>query len=154
MMLLGVMTVIGSTATPVRAEPDPVQVFFSREPESFDDFSAVFPVTREASPGALMEDAIAALIAGPTAAERAAGYFSEFRAIIVGTSSTCKGQDFLLMVTLGIATVQLCRQTASAGIGQDARAQSEINATLMQFPGVSRVIVLSSAGHCLFDLSG
>ena len=33
-------------------------------------------------------------------------------------------------------------------------AQNEINATLMQFPGITRVVVLTSAGHCLFDASG
>jgi hypothetical protein len=97
---------------------------------------------------------VAALLAGPTPAEQASGFFSDFSGLLVPGASTCKGQDFTLMVTLGIATVQLCRLTSSAGVGQDARAQSEITNTLLQFPGITRVIVLNSAGHCLFDQSG
>jgi hypothetical protein len=48
----------------------------------------------------------------------------------------------------------LSRATSSAGTGQDARAQSEMTATLTQFPGITKVILLNSAGHCLFDQSG
>jgi hypothetical protein len=137
------------------AEPDTVQVFFSHDPESFNDFTAVFPQPRVVPGGlALMEQSVAALLAGPTAAEQAAGFYSDFHNLIVPGPSTCKGQDFTFFVSLGVATVQLCHQTSSAGIGQDARAQSEINATLMQFGGITKVIVLGATGHCLFDESG
>jgi len=142
------------TAAPP-ADPDTVQVFFSRNPDSLSDFTAVFAVSRDVPGGpGIMDSTLAALIAGPTAAEQAAGYFSDFRALIVGTTSSCKGLDFTLLPAGGTVTVQLCRATASAGIGQDARAQAEVEATLMQFPGVTRVIVLNAAGHCLFDESG
>ncbi len=57
------------------------------------------------------------------------------------------------MVTQGVVTLQLCRQTLSAGL-QEGRARSEATATLMQFPGVTKVVLLDSTGHCLFDLSG
>jgi len=140
-------------AAPV-ADPDPVQVFFSRNPESFSDFTAVFPVTRDVPAPALMEGAIAALISGPNAAEQATGLFSDLRALMTGTVSNCKGLDFTLMPAGGTVTLQLCRATSSAGMGQDARPQAEIEATLMQFPGITKVIVLSSTGHCLFDESG
>jgi hypothetical protein len=136
------------------AEPDTVQVFFSRDPDSFNDFTAMFAQSRVVPGGAgLIEQTVAAHLAGPTPGEQAAGFFSDFKNLLVGPS-TCKGQDFTLMVTLGIATLQLCHATSSAGIGQDARAQNEINATLMQFAGITRVIVLDSTGHCLFDQSG
>ena len=139
----------------VAAEPDTVQVFFSKDPESFDDFTAVFPQSRVVPGGAgLIEQTVAAQLDGPNAAELAGGFFSDFKNLIVPGGSTCKGQDFVLMVTLGVATLQLCHATSSAGIGQDARAQSEITATLMQFPGITTVIVLGSTGHCLFDESG
>jgi len=101
-----------------------------------------------------MEGAVSALIAGPTAAEAGTGLFSDFRAILTGSVSNCKGLDFTVLPAGGVVTVQLCRTTSSAGIGQDARAQAEIDATLMQFPGVTKVIVLGSTGHCLFDESG
>ena len=80
-MLVSLVTALASTGALAYAEPDPVQVFSSREPESFDDFSAVFAVTRDVPAGALMEEAVAALIAGPTLAERTAGYFSAFRTL-------------------------------------------------------------------------
>ncbi len=138
-----------------RAEPDTVQVFLSHDPESFNDFTAVFPQPRTVPGGpGIIEQTIAQLIAGPTAAETASGNFSDFHNLIVPGPSTCKGQDFTLMVAMGVATIQLCHATSSAGIGQDARAQSEINATVMQFPGITKVIVLGSTGHCLFDESG
>jgi len=156
-LAVAIALAIGATssvgAAPV-ADPDPVQVFFSRNPDSFSDFTAVFPVTRDVPATALMEGAIAALIAGPNAAEQATGLFSDLRALMTGGVSNCKGLDFTLLSAGGTVTLQLCRTTSSAGIGQDARAQAEIEATLMQFPGVTKVIVLSSTGHCLFDESG
>jgi hypothetical protein len=152
-VVLGLVMVPGASAAP-RSEPDLVQVFFSRNPESLNDFAAVFPIERFVLGGPdLIEQTVAALIAGPTPAEQAMGYFSDFSAIQVG-ASTCKAQDFTLIRAGGTVTLQLCRATSSAGIGQDARAQNEINATVMQFPGITRVIVLTSAGHCLFDESG
>jgi hypothetical protein len=151
--LFAVCVALGPTT--VGAEPDTVQVFLSHDPESLNDFTAVFAQPRVVPGGvALIEQTVAALIAGPTAAEQADGFFSDFKNLIVPGASTCKGQDFVLMVTLGVATVQLCHATSSAGIGQDARAQSEIEATLMQFGGITRVIVLGATGHCLFDQSG
>ena len=153
-VVLGLSTAPIAGAAPA-ASPDTVQVFFSRDPDSFGDFGAVFPLARTVpgNPG-LIEQTLAALIAGPTAAERAAGYFSDFGALVVGTTSTCKGEDFVVMVASGTATVQLCRATSSAGIGQDARAQAEVEATLEQFSGITKVVVLNASGHCLFDESG
>ena len=158
-VLLGV-AVLGLSAAPVvaavpAAAPDTVQVFFSRNPDSFNDFTAVFPLARTVpgNPG-LIEQTLTALIAGPTPAEQAAGYFSDFGALVGSPVSTCKGLDFTLMVAQGTATVQVCRATSSAGVGQDARSQAEVEATLTQFAGVTKVIVLNAAGHCLFDESG
>jgi len=153
-LVMALVFVPGATAAAPRAEPDLVQVFFSRNPESFNDFAAVFPLERFVPGGPdVVEQTVAQLVAGPTPAEQAMGYFSDFSAIQVG-ASTCKAQDFTLIRAGTTVTLQLCRQTSSAGIGQDARAQSEINATVMQFSGITRVIVLTSAGHCLFDQSG
>jgi hypothetical protein len=147
-------TMVRPAAAEPATAPDTVQVFFSHDPESFNDFTAVFPLPRDVAADDLMESAIAALIAGPSAAEQANGYFSDFKAMITGTASTCKGQDFVLMVASSVAILQLCRQTSLAGEGQDARAQAEVNATLMQFPEMAKVVVLGPTGHCLFDLSG
>jgi hypothetical protein len=130
-----------------------IQVFFSRHPDSDEDFSRVVPVARTATDRGVARAALEALIAGPTAPERAAGYFSEWSAMLRGPS-TCGGSDFSLAIENGLATVRLCRQTTSAGIGQDARANAELEATLKQFPSVQRVRVLTTDNHCLFDMSG
>ena len=130
-----------------------VQVFFSRWPESDADFSAVFPVSRTAPDAGVARAALRALIAGPTPAEAAEGYFSVLGSMLVGPSS-CGGADFSIRIEAGLATVQFCREISSGGIGQDARAQSAIEATLRQFSTVQHVRLLTSDGHCLFDMTG
>lgn len=130
-----------------------IQVFFSRHPESDDDFGAVFPVERVVSAGRVEQAALEALIGGPTAREQALGYFSELGQMLTG-SSACAGQDFIMTLENGIATVRFCRPVSSAGVGQDVRAHVQIDATLTQFPTVRQVRLLSVEGHCLFDASG
>ena len=104
----------------------------------------------------LVQGAIRALIDGPNEAERAAGYFSELRAM-VGNIPSCRTPsgftDLTAGVQDGVATVRFCR-FSSAGVGQDARAQSAIEATLRQFPSVQRILLLTWEGDCLFDMSG
>jgi hypothetical protein len=135
--------------------PVQIQVAFSRHPLSEEDFSAVFPLSRTVNVdgGRVATAALEALIAGPTPAEAAQGYFSELETMVQGPSS-CGGADFTLTIDRGLATVTFCRAVVSAGIGQDARAQAEIEATLRQFPSVQRVRLLTREGHCLFDESG
>jgi hypothetical protein len=94
----------------------------------------------------VIEQTVDAQLLGPSAAEQGAGYFSDFRNLLVGPS-LCKGGDYELIAAAGTATLRLCRATSSAGIGQDARAQNEINAVLTQFPGITRVVVLTASGH-------
>jgi hypothetical protein len=135
--------------------PVQVTVYFSRDPQSLQDFSAVFPRVRTVTPEGqrVASAALDALIAGPTAAEAAQGYFSELGGML-GGPSTCSGEDFILTIDAGTATLRFCRQVSSAGIGQDARVQSAIEATLLEFPSIQRVRVLRSDGGCLFDQSG
>jgi hypothetical protein len=68
--------------------------------------------------------------------------------------STCGGADFDLEIIDGLATVSFCRTVTSAGVGQDARVRSQIDATLLQFPTVRRVRLIDLDRHCLFDQSG
>ena len=42
----------------------------------------------------------------------------------------------------------------SAGIGDDARIESEITATLKQFSTIQNVVILTKSGHCFGDESG
>jgi Sporulation and spore germination len=131
----------------------PVRVFFSRRPDSERSASAVFPVTRVAPDRAVATAALAALIDGPNAAERADGYSSELHGALTGPS-TCSGRDFRIAIEGGTASVRFCRAVASAGVGQDARMRSQIEATLRQFPTIRAVRLLDSHGRCLFDGHG
>lgn len=145
----------------------PVQVFFSRFPESVNtDFNAVYPVDRTSPTIAVGTFALQLLIAGPTLSEQQAGYFTELNTMLSGPSN-CSGSlpvggpDFKLTLNMkgsvaeqGTATVQFCRSLTSAGIGADARVTAEINATLKQFPDIKKVVILTENGHCFGDLSG
>ena len=98
--------------------------------------------------------ALEALAAGPIAAEQAQGYYSQVQRILRGPS-TCGGPSFGLTIdTAGVATARLCRQTLSAGMGDDARFLAQVRATLQQFPTVRQVRTLTHDGHCFGDMSG
>jgi hypothetical protein len=113
----------------------------------------VFPVDRIAPDQGVAGAALRALIAGPTDDEKAAGFFSELGGMLVGPSG-CGGADFNLRIDAGIATVRFCRLVTSAGVGQDGRTRSTVEATLRQFPTVQQVRLLTTDGDCVFDMSG
>jgi spore germination protein GerM len=131
----------------------PIQVYFSRRLQSDDDFTAVFPVSRTSPDVGVARAALRELIAGPTPAETDDGYFSELGQMLVGPSD-CGEDGFTIRIADGVATLRFCRDVRSAGIGQDARAQRAIDATLTQFPTIRRVRILTREGDCLFDMSG
>lgn len=145
----------------------PIKVFFSKFPTSVDtDFSAVYPVNRTSPTTAVGTFALQLLIAGPTLAERHAGYFTELNTLLSGPSRCSAplpvgGPDFILtlnkkgiVMEKGTATVKFCRSLTSSGIGADGRVTAEINATLKQFPNIKKVVILTEDGHCFGDLSG
>lgn len=144
----------------------PINVYFSNNPEGF----TVSPVNR-VSPTAQVEVfSIQLLIAGPTPEERAAGLFSELNdaftgpsTCLVGGRSPVDGPDFTLSLNMkgttpeqGTITLKFCRPTLLSGEGSGFRIGAEINATLKQFPGVKKVVILNSSGNCWsgIDLSG
>jgi hypothetical protein len=145
----------------------PIQVFFSKFPESDNNNSLALPVKRISPTPHVEVFAIQLLIAGPTPEERAAGYFTELNSILSGPS-TCSpkpaptgGPDFTLTLDhkgstpeVGTATVRFCRATLSPGEGTDARILAQIKATLLQFPTIKKVAILTVAGRCYGDLSG
>jgi hypothetical protein len=150
-------TVPPPTATAVPPTPTatgyPVKVFFSRHPETDSNVNAVFPVNRVSPTLGVGTYSIQQLIAGPTAAEAAAGYFTELTASLTGPSN-CGGPDFTYIISGNTGTLKFCRQTQLAGDLVGGRIQAEIVATLTQFPNVTKVIILTSSGHCFNDLSG
>lgn len=156
---------VAASPTPSQAGY-PIKVFFSKTPDSENNASAVFPVTR-ISPTANAEAyAVQLLIAGPTPEERAAGYYSELNALLNGPSECSSvgpvgGPDFTLALNTrgstpqtGTATRKFCRATLSPGEGTDARVLAELKATLLQFASIKQVAVLNIQGHCFGDLSG
>ena len=143
-----------------------IKVYFSKFPDSLNNFGAVYPVNRTSPTSAVATFAIQLLIAGPTLSERNSGYFSELNSTLSGASSCSSpyptdGPDFTLTLNMkgskpesGTATLQFCRVTNSPGTGTDARILAEINATLKQFSNIKKVVVLTQAGQCFGDESG
>jgi len=144
----------------------PIKVYFSKFPDSTNDFTAVFPVDRSSPTTAVATFSIQLLIAGPTLGERNAGYFSELNSILTGASSCSApnptgGPDFTLTLNMkgstaqqGTATLRFCRATNSPGVGADARITAEIDKTLEQFSTIKNVVILTQAGDCFGDESG
>lgn len=130
----------------------PVKVYFSKHPESDDDPTKTFAVNRVSPTSGVGRYALEQLIAGPTAKERDAGYFSDVK--LLDDTSNCDGADFTLIIKNGVATLEFCRTFDAVGTLSDGRANETIKATLLQFPTVKKVIILDKDGHCQFDLSG
>ena len=138
----------------------PVLVYFSKHPESENNFSAVFSVQRTSPDQGVATYAIKQLILGPSPAEQATGLYTELTAALSGTS-TCGGADFQITLDKkggtaepGTATLKFCRPTPTAGIGADARIKAEIDKTLRQFSTIHKTVILTSTGHCFGDESG
>ena len=140
----------------------PVKVFFSKNPDSYNNFLAVFPVARTSPDLGVATYAVRQLIAGPIAAEKQAGYFTELTAAInKSDASSCGGADFKItlntrgsMPQQDTATLQFCRTLALPGEGTDARIGAELGATLTQFPTIKHAVILNKQGNCFGDLSG
>ena len=153
-----------STTNTQAATTYSIKVYFSRNPLSNDNFNAVFPVNRLSPTGNVGTSAIQQLITGPTAAESTQGYFSEMKNHLVGPStcsSSTTAADFTLRLNTkgstyerGTVTLKFCHLFTSSGIGTDARAIAEINATLKQFANIKKVIILTKDAHCFGDESG
>lgn len=138
----------------------PVKVYFSRHPDSDNNPNAVFAVQRVSPTLGVATYAIQQLIAGPTATERTAGYYTELTGALSG-SSNCGGADFTIALDhrgpkpeTGTATLQFCRTTALPGDLSGGRITAQITKTLTQFPNNQRVVILTSGGACFDDLSG
>ena len=93
----------------------PVKVYFSKHPESDSDPNEVFAVDRTAPSLAVATYASQQSLAGPTASESAAGYFTPFLGVLSGISN-CGGNDFTITLnmkgstpTTDTATFKFCR---------------------------------------------
>jgi hypothetical protein len=155
-----------ATPTPNGLSGYPIKVYFSNNPGT----TSVAPVNRVSPTAQVAVFSVQLLIAGPTPEERAQGLFSELNDAFAGPS-TCTvggsmpvdGPDFTLTLNMkgktpeqGTATLQFCRPTQLPGEGTGLRIGAEIDATLKQFPGVTKVVILNQSGNCWSgtDLSG
>lgn len=128
-------------------------VYFSKEPDSFDDFTYTEAVTRSSSRIDMGTYTIEQLIAGPSEIEASRGLRSPLKGKLQGESN-CSGKDFTLSVAERVARLRFCRTIASAGIGDDARITATVSDTLEQFSSVDSVVILTRDGDCFGDQSG
>lgn len=148
-----------ATSTPIS---NIVKVFFSRHPDSDTDPTAVFPMQRASPEPATPTYALEQLFKGPTADEKAQGYYSPFEAAF-GLISYCSGdfKDFTLALDQrgstpesGTATLTFCRVVTIRGDLDGARMQTMVTMTLFQFPTIKKVVILNHDGNCFNDLRG
>jgi hypothetical protein len=130
----------------------PVNVYFSKHPESDNDPSQTFPVNRTSPNAETGRFVIEQLLAGPTSSEKSVGYFSTVR--VRDTPSNCNNKDFTLAIANSTATLRFCRTFDALGTVSDGQAEESITDSLMQFSTVKKVIILTPEGHCQFDMSG
>src|SRR3954453_5343357 len=90
--LAATATTAASPTTPGGSGAE-VKVFFSRHPETDGNVNAVFAVKRVSPDLQVATYATQQLIAGPTASEKAQGYFTELTASLTGASN-CSGANF------------------------------------------------------------
>jgi hypothetical protein len=142
-----------------------VKVLFSKHPDSDSSVQAVFAVKRVSPTSGVATYAVQQLIAGPTAAEKALGYFTELTASLTGASNC--GADFQITLNThidphtgtpstqtGTAALKFCRATQLAGDLVGPRIKAELDATLKQFPTITKTQILTNTGHCFDDASG
>ena len=130
----------------------PVSVYFSKHPDSDDDPSKTFPVSRTSPDLGVAKFSITELLKGPTTDEQSKGYFTYVR--LRSDTSSCNGADFTIKIENGVATLQFCKTFDHIGSISDGQAESNIKDTLKQFPTVQKVVILNKSGNCEFDLSG
>ncbi len=137
-----------------------VQVYFSKHPESDSAPTQLFPVTRTSPTLAVATYAVSQLIAGPTPAEQAQGYFTPLQGTLTGTS-TCNGADITITLNsnrgtpeTGTATLKFCRDVPGYGDTGAAIVRNEITKTLTQFATIKKVVIAYKDNTCFDDMIG
>lgn len=138
----------------------PVKVYFSKHPDSDNAPRAVFAVDRTSPTLGVATYAVSQLISGPTASEKAAGYYTPLEGALSGPS-TCSGADITATLDwnrtkpeMGTVTLQFCRAVRGLGDTGAIVARNEITRTLTQFPAIKNVVIVYKDGSCFDDLIG
>jgi len=140
--------------------PDPtpmtqVQLLFPRDPESFEDFLAMFPVDRVIyldgadDPREVVAGTLMAWANGPTPEELDRG----FVAPVTFDWSQCYDSVVTPEFIGETMVVTMCGNLGSAGIGQDARAVESFRQT-MAAAGVSDAVLLAEDGTWCYGVMG
>lgn len=139
-----------------------MKVYFAHHPETDTLPDAVLAVERTLIGLPTPTAALDAMFGGPTADERSKGYYSPFDGMM-SLISYCPGdfKDFTLLMDhrgttaeRGTLTVTLCRTVMMAGDLDGARMSAMIQQTLLQFPDIKKVVILTHEGACFNDLRG
>ncbi|HKT38595.1 MAG TPA: hypothetical protein VJR48_09500 [Ktedonobacterales bacterium] len=152
-----------TTAATATSKPagQAVVVYFSKHPASDNDVNAVFAVNRVSPDLGVAKYSLQQLIAGPTASEKAAGFYTDLTSSLSG-SSNCGGADFQLypdhkgtsVAQSGTMTIKFCRTIQLAGDLTGSRIAAQINKTMLQFSNIHKVIILNDDGGCFNDFQG
>lgn len=158
-------TTPGANTTPTTTLGSTVKVYFAKHPNTDNNPTAVFALTRTTSAATVQERATFALnemLKGPTTAERAQNYYSPFDGQLA-LQSVCAGEFRSFDLTLdhrgtkaesGTATLQFCRRVDIPGDLDGPRMSAMITSTLLQFSQIKQVVILSYKGDCFDDLQG
>lgn len=125
-----------------------ITIYFSKDPESYDDPTYAFPVERDTDNEDLISFVINELIAGPTTEEMSENLFSE---LVLTGMSNCDGNNYTYELTSGEITVQFCKMIETEGVSEDARIQTLLTDSLEELDLVDSVVLLDLNGDTLFS---
>jgi hypothetical protein len=134
-----------------------LDLYFSKDPESEDDYSYFASVDRVTTRLDVATFLTEEYLKGPSATEQAAGFYVgdiDGPEPTFTDASNCSGKDFGINIVDRVATLRFCRTLVAIGGAYDARFLEGLKYNINQFDTVDRTIVLDKSGHCLFDLSG
>ena len=143
--------VSSSSSKSAAASTVSLKVFFSKNPESMNDFTYTQVVIRSTDRKDVGAFVIEQLIAGPAASETSAGLTTPLK---LSGDSNCAGKDFSLNIVKKVATLKFCKLVKTSGIGDDARVKSVISENLKQFSTIEKVVILTRDNACFGDESG
>jgi hypothetical protein len=147
-------TTPGASGSPTETPTEStIKVYFSKDPESYDDPTVVEGVVRTPSKADIASFALEQLILGPSAEEKALKLFTELK---LSGISNCGGKDFKIETDSAAkkATITFCRPIDSPGVLSDARIKSEIEKTMNELSTVDSTVIITSSGNCFGDQSG
>lgn len=130
-----------------------VNLFFSQDPESYNNPLITVKVERETVRNDLEIYSIEELIKGPNENEQITQrLFSE---IDLSGTSNCDNKDFTLSIDdQKEAVLKFCRELVIAGTLSEARIKEMLSDTLLQFKTIETIVMLDKKGEMLFNAQG